>query len=212
MTPMDWCVISPIIKCSVCFITLMELDSSQLLPKIWNWGSPNVVGGFTTPACRHQDYNNDRDNLSEMNNTVPHKKRGTKLPLLHPAPASEKFKTFQLVHFLTVFFGGVWFQILPETENLETYYICTRTPTNRPQKSISHIFHISWATRANWIELSEKYPWAQIWGFCGSDLDHKSGEFWQRKRRRGAGGIAIQEWLYKFYKKELLVCSRARSS
>ena len=114
---------------------------------LWNWivpnffrksemgGPPNVVRGFTTPVCRHQDYNNDPDNLSEMNNTVPHKKRGTKLPLLHPAPASEKFKTFQLVHFLTVFFGGVWFQILPETENLETYYICTSTPTNRPQVS-----------------------------------------------------------------------------
>lgn len=126
-------------------------------------------------------------------------------------PLKKGLKTFQLVHFLTVFFGSL---VSNSAWNWKPWDVLHQYPHSHKYvdlKSISHIFHISWATRANWIELSEKYPWAQIWGFCGLDLDHKSREFWQRMRRRGAGGIAIQAWLYKFYKKELLVCSRARA-
>ena len=103
-------------------------------------GPPNVVRGFTTPVCRHQDYNNDPDNLSEMNNTVPHKKRGTKLPLLHPAPASEKFKTFQLVHFLTVFLGEFGFKFCLKLKTLRRITSVPALPQIDP-KYLPHFSH-----------------------------------------------------------------------
>ena len=35
--------------------------------------------------------NDNNHHLSEMDNPIPHEKRGTQLPLIHPAPASEKY-------------------------------------------------------------------------------------------------------------------------
>ena len=107
-------------------------------------GSLNVVVGIiTTPACRHEDNDNDPDNLSEMNNTVPHKKRGTKLPLLHPAPASEKrIKNISARSLFDSFFWEFSFKFCLKLKTLRRITsVPALTQICRPQEYLPHFSH-----------------------------------------------------------------------